>query len=498
MTNQDNALNRVKRSLINIESTDPFFASVALNLKLVEDSTITTACTDGKFLRFNPDYIMDKSRDYLDNIIVHEIVHVILKHPILLGKFSDKKRARIAMELSVNSLIYTRNGFPEDVLLPGRGSYVNMPMGKNTEIYYDKLKKNDNRSKRDNADSSDDDNADEEAESDNGADRSKEEADRSNVHPEGSPSNAEDNTQDSGSDGSNAGGKNDGSGSKKGKLRKVRPTDKSEDNAEGGSQTASSAKSGRNEDTENSTVRRCKVSEGLGEVETYKYDEGESPEEVERKWEEIISQAANDAASAGNMPGEFEELVTKLLGVTGLPWYVILRQWLIRNIRRGRSFRRPNRRTLYRQDIVPSRMTKGLGKLVLGVDVSGSMDQEEMNKALATCIDIGKVYPDFELGIIQFDTDITKQDWFTRFNANKDYFKNWSWKGRGGTSYVAFFKQIKSFNADIVVLVTDGYPNDGWPDMRLIRIPVMWLITKEADIPENVKKHRRVIPLNNT
>ena len=135
--------------------------------------------------------------------------------------------------------------------------------------------------------------------------------------------------------------------------------------------------------------------------------------------------------------------------------------------------------------------------MVFGVDVSGSMDIHEMNEALAACIDIGKVYKDFELGIIQFDTRITKQDWFTRVNVNKDFFKNWKWQGRGGTSYKEFFTQIKKFKADVIVLVTDGYPNDGFPDMRLIHTPVIWLITKQADIPEMVKKHSRVLMLNN-
>lgn len=469
--NNDTALDRVKRSLVNLEGTDPFFSSVALNLLLREDKSVPTACTDGRHLIVNPDYVMSKSRTYLDNVIVHEIVHVILKHPILLKKFPDKERARIAMELSVNSLIYMRSGFPQDVLIPGQGKYVDMPIGKNTEWYYDKLKEHDdNRNKQDTEDSSKDDNE--------------------------SEAESEDDGGSSNGDSNGAKEKADGKDSKEAKGTK-----ESKDVDEETTQGSSSGEPGRDKDIQDSTIRGCEdskeVSKELGEVEEYQFEENETENEVDRRWEQIISQAANDAASAGNMPGEFEELVTRMLGVTPLPWPVLLRQFLIRNVRRGRSFKRPNRRTLYRQDIAPSRMTKGLGKLVLGVDVSGSMDQEEMNKALATCIDIGKVYPDFELGIIQFDTDITKQDWFTRFNANKDYFKNWSWKGRGGTSYVAFFKQIKSFNADIVVLVTDGYPNDGWPDMRLIRTPVMWLITKEADIPENVKKHSRVIPLNN-
>jgi len=479
--NQDTGLNRVIRSLVNLESTDPFFASVSLNLKLVEDRSVPTACTDGKHLNFNPDYIMSKSRDYVDIVMVHEIVHVILGHPILLLKLPDKQRALIAMELSDNSLICHRKGFPVDgILLPGRGDYVNLPLGKNTEWYYNELKKqDDDGSERDVGDIAGDGNGDKEEPGGNDSDDSEAEADGKDSGSTGDMVGDEDERKDEKDAKSPEGQGGTGEASKS--------TDKHE----------SDAKTGTHNTTSDSTVRPVETQTGvIGEVKPYKFEEGETEAEVERKWESIISQSANDAASAGNMPGEFEELVTKILGVKPLPWPTILRQFLVRNIRRGRSFRRPNRRTCARDDIAPSRLTKGLGKLVFGVDVSGSMDIYEMNKALAVCIDIGKLYRDFELGIVQFDTNITAQNWFTRFDSNNNYFKDWNWKGRGGTSYKAFFEQITKFRADVIVIVTDGWPNDGWPDMRLIHTPVIWLITKETDVPKDVSRYSKVININ--
>lgn len=466
-TKDDTPFNRVRRGIINLERTDPFFSSIVINLKLIETAAVPTMCTNGKVLMFNPEFVQSCSRLKLDIVLVHESVHVALGHPLLLLRFPDRDTAMMAAELAANSLIYLRNGFPDDGVLPGRGEYSKLPIGRNTEWYYYELKKQQAKQPDPGNESKCP------GESDDSSEGDKEE------------------TKDEGSGSDDSSGEDSGDGSEK-----DRDTQTTGEGDEPSTASGSGDGSGSEESDSQGGTGVGQDNQGLGTIAPYDLEEGESVQAAERKWEQVVSQAANLAASAGNLPGAFEELVNRLIGTTELPWYILLRIYLTRNVRHGRSYRRPNRRTLWRKDIQPSRMTRGLGKLVLGVDTSGSMDQNEMNKALATCIDIGKVYPDFELGIAQFDTAVAHTDWFTRFNTNRDYFKGWGWKGRGGTSYKAFFDQIKSYNANVIVVVTDGYPNDGWPDMRKVRTPVIWLITKEAIVPEDVSKRSRVIMLN--
>ena len=478
-TSDDTPLNRVRRGIINLERSDPFFSSIILNMRLVA-ADVGTMCTDGIELKYDVNFVNQCSQPMLDVVLAHEALHVAMGHPLLLLKLPDQHIAREAAELAVNSLIYKRKGFPPDAVLPGAGDYVRMPIGKNIEWYYDALKKEQQNSgqpdPRGNSPGVSDDSDTESGggESDQPAKPDKPEKGETN---EPDMERKDDSAPQAGSgDGANADGQGAGDSGQLGP-------------GEGGSGDEASG-----EDPAGMAGKASLLNQ-LGSVAAANLD-NESIADAERRWEQIVSEAANTAAQAGKLPGAFEELVNSLIGTTGLPWPILLRTYLTRTVQHGRSYRRPNRRTLWRKDIQPSRISKGLGKVIFGVDTSGSMDQVQMNKALEACIDIGKVYPDFELGIVQFDTHISNVDWFTRFNVNKEYFKTWSWKGRGGTSYVAFFDSIAQYRANVVVLVTDGYPNDGWPDMRKVTVPVIWLITEEASIPENVSKHSRVIMLN--
>lgn len=81
---------RVKNCINWIISRFPFFGGILVNLELQEDSKIDTACTNGKNLRYNPDFINSLSREHLIFLVLHETAHIFLKHHLRMqGKNPD-------------------------------------------------------------------------------------------------------------------------------------------------------------------------------------------------------------------------------------------------------------------------------------------------------------------------------------------------------------------------------------------------------------------------
>ena len=63
----------------------PFFASVILSTEFIPDETLPTACTDMVVVRYNPKFIETLSVEVAIFVMVHEIMHIILKHGLRRG-----------------------------------------------------------------------------------------------------------------------------------------------------------------------------------------------------------------------------------------------------------------------------------------------------------------------------------------------------------------------------------------------------------------------------
>ena len=71
----------------------PFFATLLLRMQLREDRDIKTACTDGRQIRYNPDFIDSLSVDHIVFVLAHLVMHVAHFHPLrrsgrTLGQFN--------------------------------------------------------------------------------------------------------------------------------------------------------------------------------------------------------------------------------------------------------------------------------------------------------------------------------------------------------------------------------------------------------------------------
>lgn len=166
-------------------------------------------------------------------------------------------------------------------------------------------------------------------------------------------------------------------------------------------------------------------------------------------------QCAKAAKAVGKLPGSIERLVDQLVNVT-TPWHSILERFMQSKIKDGYSWNRPNRRFIARGIYIPGTdYTPNMGPLVIAVDTSGSLNDDDIavfnghiNRILDTCS------PEI-VHVVYCDTRVHGVDEYTP----DDFPVHIDAKGGGGTSFKPVFDWVDDNNIDpeCVVYLTDGY-----------------------------------------
>lgn len=104
MTNEDKARKLLRQAVIQLSLKTPFLTAPGMGVDYVIDSSIKTAGTDGKSIRFNPEFIAGMTLPHVIGLVAHENMHVGLGHPWRMGK-RDHKLWNIACDCQINDLI---------------------------------------------------------------------------------------------------------------------------------------------------------------------------------------------------------------------------------------------------------------------------------------------------------------------------------------------------------------------------------------------------------
>jgi predicted metal-dependent peptidase len=94
----------ITKAKIQLILTQPFFATLALSLKYVENSQIKTARTNGIELQYNPQFIESLDINKAKGLLAHEVMHVAgLHHTRRNGRNPEKWN--IACDYAINQLL---------------------------------------------------------------------------------------------------------------------------------------------------------------------------------------------------------------------------------------------------------------------------------------------------------------------------------------------------------------------------------------------------------
>lgn len=177
---------------------------------------------------------------------------------------------------------------------------------------------------------------------------------------------------------------------------------------------------------------------------------------------EATIQAAQ-AAGAGNVPSSIARMI-KEFTEPKMNWREILRQQIQSTIKNDYTFMRPNRKGWHMNAILPGTNYDETIDICIGIDMSGSIGDDQARDFLTEIKGIMEEYKDFKIKLWCFDTRVYNEEDFDGYNM--DNFIDYRVKGGGGTEFDANWEYMKEhdINPKKFIMFTDGYPWGSWGD----------------------------------
>jgi len=197
---------------------------------------------------------------------------------------------------------------------------------------------------------------------------------------------------------------------------------------------------------------------------------------TEKQVEQIkstIIQSYEACKHFSSIPLGIKRLMENLLKPV-VPWQTILQSYLCEYNHPVTDFMKPNKR--YSDGgISPGSDNNILSqtRVVLGLDTSGSIDQEMLRRLVTEVMSVHEQVAggeDEPMTCLWFDTEVYPQELYSGDTPEP--------KGGGGTSFAPVMNYVKQneLGVKVLIMITDGYAPTGYQDPE---IPVVWLMLGE-------------------
>ncbi len=100
----------ISAALLRLRMKSPFFGTLAMFVRFIPSENIAAAATDGRDVFFNPNFLHSLPSAEQDGLLLHEILHAALLHPLRLRE-RDPQQWNIAADIVVNGMILSQTGF---------------------------------------------------------------------------------------------------------------------------------------------------------------------------------------------------------------------------------------------------------------------------------------------------------------------------------------------------------------------------------------------------
>jgi len=200
-----------------------------------------------------------------------------------------------------------------------------------------------------------------------------------------------------------------------------------------------------------------------------------SAEEAGELAKEIDEALRQGAVLAGKVGSGGDRLIGELLE-TKKNWKELLRDYVSATCA-GKDYstwRKPNRRYVGMDMLMPSSISESVGELVLAIDMSGSIFQQILNNFFTEVKGVcDQVHPS-KVHIIYWDTEVCKHEIYMDKDVD-DIVKSTKPAGGGGTMVecVPQFLNEHGIKPECVIVLTDGYLGGSWGQWS---VPVLWCI----------------------
>ncbi|HQT25581.1 MAG TPA: VWA-like domain-containing protein, partial [Burkholderiales bacterium] len=191
-------------------------------------------------------------------------------------------------------------------------------------------------------------------------------------------------------------------------------------------------------------------------------------------WKQYLAQAMQQAKQAGKLGGLASRMAGELLK-SSLPWRMLLARHLSQLAREDYSYHRPSRRE--GNVILPS-LRSAEADLVIALDVSGSVSEEEM-KAFLSEINGIKGQLRARIALLACDSSLSGP-WV--YEPWEEFSLPDSFDGGGGTDFRPVFEWAskREMPPGLLVYFTDALGE--FPENEPAH-PVLWLVKGKAGVP---------------
>lgn len=399
----EQAKDKMSKARTRLVTGHPFFGNCAMKLKLIPDPTTETMATNGEIIKYNPQFVVDMLMIETVGVLAHEIMHVTNGHHLRrnVGIERNPTLWNIATDYSINASL-VKGGFN----LPEGGLLDPIYENKCAEIIY-KLLLDDYK-----------------------------ESEESNESEDGEGSEGSDDGE--GSEGSNE--SDDGEGS-----------DESKESDGEGSEGSEGSQSIEDYVEEN-------FGKQAGEVFDKTADNGKdlTESEIERELEELTVENIQAEMRAKGRGFDSSNMTTDLKGYVEdkTNWKDVLLMLCQDSLLTDYSYAKPNRRFIAEDVYLPSLESDGVSTLVIGVDQSGSVDDqcvslfEGVMQNVVNQVSFEKIY------IVYFTHDIEE---VVEIDS-ADEFKMKSTRYSGGTIFNSVTEWIEDegITPSCLLMLTDG------------------------------------------
>jgi predicted metal-dependent peptidase len=226
---------------------------------------------------------------------------------------------------------------------------------------------------------------------------------------------------------------------------------------------------------------------GQGGFDDHDWDGAKEMTEEEKKvLEREIDQAIRQGVMAhqkiaGTNGGDLDRDLLDLLEPK-VDWREMLREFVKStcSAKDTSSWRRVNRRFLSMGTYMPSLIGEKVGHMVIAVDTSGSVGQEELSGFLTEVKGIAEEVKPSQVDLIYWDSRVAAHEEYTE-NDVSNIINSTKPRGGGGTSpsCVSEYLKEKRIVPECVIMLTDGHVGSDWG--RDWTAPVLWAIVGGND-----------------
>ena len=394
---------RVSGCVTALLRDQPFFGSLALRLPIRPDAARETLASDGREIRYSPDWVANTDADLIKTAIGRVVLACALKHHTRRGE-REPGRWQQASQLVTHGLLRDA-GFK---LPPDTESWD----GISVEQAYDRL-----------------------------------------PEPQEGGGQGSDGPPSAGDGGGSSGPQpdaddDDGSGDEVGDGDNHGGPDTDDGDAEHGGPTAGGDPQHRDDssgDNDSGTPPSCDPS-GTGEVMDAPAGSGDdasagqAPADVsaeEQAWDEAMHQALNLAKAQGKAPGAVQETIQDAHRST-LDWRSLLRRFMTDAAARDYSWSVPNRRFIDSGLYLPSIRSEGMGTLAVIIDTSGSVDSDALAAFWSEVREVAAEIEPERIVVLQVDAAVQDEEHY----APGELPERIVVKGRWGTDFRPGFARL--------------------------------------------------------